>query len=340
MSPTSLLPLLRSPHLVAKLRLRRDLRAFLRLQFLAVAAQMELLPHLQSPKSSEALARRLGLADRELLTTLLDLGVALRELRGSRAGYVLRGRTSRALATSTGTSLSASIEELVDYHTEVYAALPQHLLDGQQRDYLSGRGELIVRSSRLVEPALAALTRSLVAERGPMSILELGCGSGVYLRHAGTANPHARGIGVELQPTVASVAGESLKRWGAADRFAVLQGDARRLPAAVGGDFDLITLYNNIYYFTPDERDHLLGELRSRLRPGGKLVIASMLRGRTPASLSLSLVLAATRGCTALPSEASLLDSLRRRAFTRIGSRRLLPGEPFMAVAGERPTGA
>jgi SAM-dependent methyltransferase len=336
MSLTVLIALLRPPGLFVRLRLRRELRSFLRLQFLAVALETGLLDMLSSPTAIGDLADRLRPAQLDTLETLLDLGVSLGELHRTRTVYRLHSRTARALVRPTGVALGAAVIELVDYHAAAFRDLPGNLLSGNQKDYLSGRSELIARSSRLVEPAVAALVRRLVGSHTPMRILELGCGSGIYLRHASEANSHATGVGVELDPGVAQAAKNSLDRWGIADRFSITQADARDLPN-LAGSFDLITLYNNIYYFVPEERVALFGALRARLRSDGRLVVVSMTRSATPASLGLSLVLAGTRGCTALPTESELTASICQGGFTQVTRRGLLPGEPLAAFIASAP---
>ncbi len=332
MFPT-VLGVLRSPDLFARVLLRRELRSFLRLQFLTVALEAGLLERLLQPASFSDLAADWPAQRRATLNTLLDLGVALGELRRRGTSYrVRRNSIARALAGPTGRPMRAAVLELVDYHAGAYRDLPDYLRGAQQRDYLAGREALIASSSQLVEPVVGALVRRLVRGRTPMRVLELGCGSAVYMRHAHDANPAAVGVGLEREAELVSTARTSLERWGISDRFAVQQGDARLLGAELSGDFDLITLFNNIYYFAPAEREALMRDLRSRLTPRGRLAIVSMMRGRTPASLGLSLVLAATRGCTELPTESQLLDDLRESGFAEIARRKLLPGEPLVAL--------
>lgn len=315
MSLTIPLALLRAPDLRARLWLRRELRSYLRLQFLAAATEMQLLDILRTPTAIEDLNDRLRPARADTLLTFLDLGVALGELRRAGATYRLRGSMARALAASTGAPLRAAVLELVDYHAAAYRDLGDHLASGAQRDYLAGRAGLIAQSSRLVEPALAAFVRELVEGHQRIRILELGCGSGIYLGHAAAANQGSEGIGVEINSDVAQDAQALLGQMGLLERFSVVRADARCLPSDIGGGFDLITLYNNIYYFPVSERVALFAALRARLVSGGRLVVATMMRGTTPASLNLSLVLAETEGCTALPRTSS------RSACTRAVSR-------------------
>lgn len=329
-----LLSLLRSGDLRARAALRRDLHAFLRLQFLGAALDLGLLEALRQPREGEELARLLRIEDPETFAAFLELGASLGALRRRSGRYALASRTARALARPENDPLAASVLELVDYHADIYRRLPEYLRGGEKGDYLATRGHLIARSSRLVEPVLGEYVRQTVraAGRSPR-ILELGCGSGAYLLRAARANPGAHGIGVELREEVARAAAALLARNAVADRFSVVRGDALRLPEAIDGEFDLVTLYNNVYYFTRDERRRLFGEVRRRLVAGGRLLIASMMHGATPASLDLSLVLGVTRECNRLPGRGELVEELTGAGFSQIAERRLIPMEPFLALA-------
>ncbi len=317
--------------------LRRDLRAFVRQQFLAAALQTGILETLRTPLEVDDLAERLGFSQRATLRTLLDLGVALGELAHGPSGYRLRGAMSRALVRPRNDALRATLLELVDYHALVYQGLGEHLRGGREEDFLAGRADLIQRSSRIVEPVLGAFARELVRGGESVRILELGCGSGVYLKHALRANPRARGVGIEAAAEVVASARAAVGRWGLGDRLQILHADARRLPLEAGGRFELITLYNNIYYFDGAERRSLFADLGGRLTDDGRLAIVSMMRGGTPVSLDLDLVLAATRGCTPLPTESELRATLGESGFTDIRRYRLLPGEPFLAFVCAAP---
>jgi 4-hydroxy-2,2'-bipyrrole-5-carbaldehyde O-methyltransferase len=332
----ALAAMVRVPHARALLALRRDTRAFVRVQFLAAGIATGLLPALHEPRQPEQLAAELGVPDSEILRTYLDLGVALRELARTAAGYRTRGRVARALASPESHPMRALVTELVDYHGGVYRDLAEHLRDGSGADYLTGREDLVAAASGLLEPVLGPFVDRVVRDAGAIRLLELGCGSGVYLRRAAAANPDATGVAVEIEPAVAAKAAQALNRWGCADRFEVRQGDARRLPAEIGDAFDVITLYNSVYYVDVADRVGLFASLRDRLVDGGRLVIVSMMHGSTWTSLNLSLVLAATRGCTGLPRPDALIADLRGAGFTGVTRSRLMLGEPLVALTAVR----
>src|SRR6266511_507447 len=132
------------------------------------------------------------------------------------------------------------------------AGLAAHLRGAPPDDYLAAAGAVIARASRLVEPVLAPLLRSVVAERRPRRVLDVGCGTGVYLVHAATAGgPKLTGLGVDLDAGVVDLARRRLADARLAGRFDVRHADVRtaELEAA---SFDLVLLFQNIYYFAED----------------------------------------------------------------------------------------
>jgi SAM-dependent methyltransferase len=218
----------------------------------------------------------------------------------------------------------------------VYARLGQHLRGAPPGDYLRATGAVIARASRLVEPVLAPWLQSLVAERGPRRILDVGCGTGVYLIHAGTAgDPQLTGLGVDLEATVVGLARQRLADAGLAERFQMRQADIRavELPAA---SFDLVLLLQNIYYFAEDERPDLLRRLHGLLAPSGALVLASLFAGRSLAAAHYDLLFRATAGCSPLPRRQELDRQLHDAGFTTTRWVQLIPLGSFHAVLAER----
>jgi SAM-dependent methyltransferase len=326
--------LVRGGGLRARLALARDLKGFLRLQYLGTASELGLLEALVSPRSAGDLQEQLGIVDTVVFTTFLQLGCSLGALsrRGDR--YSLKSSGAREMGASPNGSLSAAAVELVDYHGECYRHLAGHLRTGERGDYLAGRTELVARSSRIVEPVLADYVHRSVASAGAEpTVLEVGCGSGVYLLHTAGASPRASGFGIELEPDVAGSARALLARNSLDRRFSVLCGRGLEPLPDEEARFDVVTLYNNAYYFAREERRRLFAEIRGRLSPNGRLHIASMLHGPTPASLNLSLVLAVTRGSQRLPTQAELEVDLAAAGFSAIAHERLIPTEPFVALA-------
>lgn len=319
---------LRLPDLGAQLGINRDAEGFIRLHFLHAAAATGLLKRLRTWTELEQRT--------DALDALLDVGVALGELERDGHRYRVCGKRSALLAEERGDALAAMVEEYVTYHAAVYRDFPERLQTGQPGDYLAGKGEMVARSSRMLEPFMTEFVQQTVAGKGAITMLEIGCGSGIYLRHAAEANPQATGIGIDLQADVVRETTARLAGWGLAPRFRIVRADIRQPTPELAGPFDLITLYNNIYYFPANERIGLLRSLRGRLKPGGALALTSLFAGNTVPATNFDMVLASTLGCAPMGTIAAFTGQLHEAGFTSVTMKCLLPGQPFYGVAAER----
>ena len=142
------------------------------------------------------------------------------------------------------------------------------------------------------------------------------------------------GLGIDLDEGVVGLARARLGEAGLAGRFEVRHAEVRsvELPAA---SFDLVLLFQNVYYFAVDERPGLLRRLRGLLAPGGALVLASLFAGRSLAAAHYDLLFRATVGCGPLPRRQELDRQLRDAGFTTTRWVQLIPLTTFHAVVAE-----
>src|SRR5262245_44444733 len=186
--------LLRLPHLAAQAGIDRDIHAAIRLNFLYAACASGLLRQLREWKQRSELNPQF-----ETVDAMLEVGVALGELKRHGNRYRISGRRALALSGQEGDSLAALIEAFVTYHAAVYRDFGRLSARPGKGNYLAGKGELIARSSRILEPFIVEFVQSQVVGKGPLSMLEVGCGSGIYLYHAARANLQATGIGIDFE---------------------------------------------------------------------------------------------------------------------------------------------
>ncbi len=333
MPARNLVTLLSMPHLRARMQLIGDAKTLVRLLFLSGAQRAGILAALDTaPASADALVARLGFQRPELLDALLRLGVYLKELSVADGRYRVSGARSKAIVADDGDALAAMIEEMTTYYGSVFEHLPATLNGGPLGDYLAPTASLIARSSRILEPFVKEFVNRVVKPRGPMRMLEIGCGSGIYVRHAAERNAQLAGIAVDLREDVVQAAAASLDDWGIAGRFRVIAADVRIPPAELEGPFDLITLYNNIYYFDPGEWPALFARCRGWLKTGGALAIVSMMRGQTLGALEFDIACRCTAGLAPLPRLNNLTASLRVNGFHSIEATKLVPGESVYGV--------
>jgi 4-hydroxy-2,2'-bipyrrole-5-carbaldehyde O-methyltransferase len=109
-----------------------------------------------------------------------------------------------------------------------------------------------------------------------------------------------------------------------------------RTVALPAGSFDLVLLFQNLYYFAEAERPDLLRRLRGLLAPGGALVVASLFAGRSLAAAHYDVLFRATAGCAPLPRRQQLDRQLHEAGFTSTRWVQLVPRESFHAVLAER----
>jgi len=169
----------------------------------------------------------------------------------------------------------------------------------------------------------------------PVALLEVGCGSGVYIKYAAERNLHLSAIGVELQPSVADMARRNIESWNLQERVKIESGDVR--VKSFEHPFDIVTLYNNIYYFPVPERVALLGHIREYLRQGGFLVLITGCQGGQATMEILNLWGAATQGCDRLPHTEEMIHQMELAGFVNVKAKNLLPGDSFYMFVGFNP---
>ncbi|QZH59706.1 methyltransferase domain-containing protein [Mycolicibacterium farcinogenes] len=312
--------------------IRNDLGGFVRLHFLSAAEQSGLIDALDTPQTSAQLAARLGLPDDSILVGLLDVGVAVGELGFRNGRYRRKGARIRTIAKKSGDPLRAMVIELADYHSSVYLELPERMRSGVRGNYLNRYDEVIARSSVFMTPYIARFVRQVVTETRANLLLEIGCGTGIYLKAAAEASPTITGIGIDMSERVVELARKNLGKWGFSERFRTECANINDPNPDLGDSFDLVTLHNNVYYFAEDARAKLFAELRNRLRPGGRLVLVSLFKGPTTISTDLDLILRATVDNYPLPERETLTSVLTEAGFTDIRFSRLIPAEPLFGV--------
>ncbi|HVO62378.1 MAG TPA: class I SAM-dependent methyltransferase [Terriglobales bacterium] len=313
------------------------LKSFYKLTYLAAAGEAGLLNRLASgPATLDSLAEfyRIEGRGREALEAWLQMGVRLQLLSLGPRGYTLRGLASK-LARAENDPVLAMVEEVVDLHHKLITATIPKLRAGQLWSLRDQNGELIARSSRVLEPFQAEIIKRTLPSSGSLRLLEIGCGSGIYLRYAAEINRSLTALGLELQSDVAEMARTNLRGWGLENRVKVKTGDIRdKVPDE---PFDVATLYNNIYYFPVEERVTLLRHIGRFLRPGGFLLLTTCCQGGSLGAEALNLWGAATRGAGRLPAADELIRQLREAGYSTIKATNLVPGDRFLAFQAFKP---
>lgn len=269
---------------------------------------------------------------REALSAWLHMGCRLRLLRHNSDGYALMG-LAKKLARPENDAALALLQEVASLHHKLIMETPGKLRAGELWTLGNQDGELTTRSSRALEAfQLEALYRYL-PKFGPCHLLETGCGSGIYIKHAMHLNPQLTVLGIELQQNAADVALRNIQDWGLQDRARVEVADIRTM--RVDPTFDLVTLYNNIYYFRFDERIALLSRVREFLKPSGSLLLTTCCQGGNLGMEALNLWGASNADGDRLPGVGEMIEQLNEAGFRSVDTMRLIPGDSFYAFCAK-----
>lgn len=319
-----------------RLRVLREARAAIRLHVLSAAVRGGVLSALEpGPVGVEALARRVGATDVELLSAWLRVLRAAGWVRGHGAGWAL---TRRGRAVLRDDVLDAAQEAFTGYHLDLYRDLPDQLAGGPRRRDVERSGELIAALSRASEGVVGAVLAPLVARERPARVLDIGCGAGGLLATMLAAAPASTGTGVEADPGVADVARRTLADRGVGGRAQVVGGDVRDLVGRgeLGGGYDVALLAHALSYTPLADRVALLRDVVSLLSDRGVLVVVTSAAGPGLDSTHVDLLLRAQGQGMELPDVDELREQMRAAGLEPAAPRWLLPGTPQVAVAAYR----
>jgi 2-polyprenyl-3-methyl-5-hydroxy-6-metoxy-1,4-benzoquinol methylase len=313
----------------------KDWQAYIRMHFIHAGIESGLLDALSTPSSRDELLEQLRVKRPEILDAVLDVGLSVKELTYKDGKYIIVGKRSKAITGSQGDMLAAMIQANITYYSSSYRNAADRMHGAPLGDDLHEIGCLVARFSKIGEPFIREFMTPIVKGKKPTRVLDVGCGSGVFLQTIYNANQNATGLGIDIDEEVVEQANQNMEAWGLSDRFRILAGDILSPPDGLEGPFDFISIFNIIYYFPSDKRSKLIDKLGSMLSPDGTLAVAMHFqsRGKDLGAANLNMVNSSLKGLTPLPDLDDLMTQLRQRGFNRITTQRLMPGSTFWGVS-------
>lgn len=107
----------------------------------------------------------------------------------------------------------------------------------------------------------------LEGHNGPMRVLDIAAGHGLFGIEIARQNPQARVTGLDWA-NVLKVAVANAQKSGVADRYDLLPGSA--FEVEFGGPYDAVLLTNFLHHFDPPTCVGLLKKVHAALKPGGR----------------------------------------------------------------------
>jgi len=133
--------------------------------------------------------------------------------------------------------------------------------------------------ARPAAEALGAILAPWAAERRPLEVLDVACGSGLYALTVGRQQPHAR-LTLLDWPNVLAITRRAVEDAGLRDRTRFIEGDMFQSP--LGGPYDLVIASHIFHNFSEERGVRLLRRLSAALGPGGRIAIQDFLAPASP----------------------------------------------------------
>lgn len=149
--------------------------------------------------------------------------------------------------------LSAASAERYDYQVEI----------------LFGGGAAAMRRQ-----ALVPLRQALTERPGGARLLDLGCGTGLFLREVKRNHPRLAVTGLDLSAPYLDVARRRLAEWSGVE---LVEGAAESIPAE-DASVDIVTCVYLLHELPPAARRRVAAEIGRVLRPGGVLIVVDSLQ--------------------------------------------------------------
>ena len=317
--------ILKSP-LSLLFQINKTVREFCRAGFISTALTEGIYDVLsKGPASCEDLQKAIDTDfNKEGLIAWLDLGVSLGELKRSQNLYSINGKFSKEILKPANDTWKSFFQARVEIFHNYIINTPSQLKKHKKFEFSQSYGELFARSSRTVEPFLLDIVDEIIPQTEKCSLLEVGCGSGIYIKRACDRNPNLNALGLELQEKVADFARDNVAVWQIADRVEIVAKDIRDYNCE--NKYDIITFFNLIYYFPVNERIDVLRKLKGLVRPGGQLVLTTLCPINEPSIQLMNLWSSMTEGCGPLPTPEEIYGLFKEAGFSEFQDKKLMPG--------------
>jgi ubiquinone/menaquinone biosynthesis C-methylase UbiE len=122
--------------------------------------------------------------------------------------------------------------------------------------------------------ALVPLAKALGRTRRTARLLDVGCGTGKFLRAVKANHPRLHVTGLDLSPYYLAVARRLLEPWS---RTRLVAGPAEAMPFA-DGEFDAVIAIYLFHELPPRVRRAVVAEIRRVLKPGGVMILVDSLQ--------------------------------------------------------------
>jgi 2-polyprenyl-3-methyl-5-hydroxy-6-metoxy-1,4-benzoquinol methylase len=300
-------------------RIFRTLTAFHETAALKAGIELELFTAIAEGHATVGdLAKRIGASEKGT-RVLCDSLVVMEFLTKQDGRYGLAKDTAVFLDKRSPAYLGASSEFLVDesQRTGAYELLTEAVRKGgaafSEEGTVSRENPVWLTFARTMAPIMAPAAQLLAGRvgggSGPLSVLDIAAGHGLFGIAFASRNPQAIVTGVDWK-FVLDAALENATAAGVIDRYRTIPGSAFEVD--FGGPYDVTLLTNFLHHFDEDTCVGLLTRLHAATKPGGTVAILEFVpnadRVTPPWDALFALIMLASTG----HGDAYTFDDLAR----------------------------
>lgn len=169
---------------------------------------------------------------------------------------------------------------------------------------------------------------------GPMRVLDIAAGHGLFGIEIAKQNPEARVTGLDWA-NVLKVAVANAAKVGVADRYDLLPGSA--FEVAYGGPYDVVLLTNFLHHFDVPTCVGLLKKVHAALKPGGRAATLEFVPNEDRVSPPMPAAFSMTMLTTTASGDAYTMSELTTM-YTEAGFKNItghpIPMSPHTVVIG------
>jgi len=196
-----------------------------------------------------------------------------------------------------------------------------------------------VQFAETMAPMMAPMAGPLGAvvldgHTGPMRVLDIAAGHGLFGIEIAKQNPQARVTGLDWAP-VLRVALDNARKAGVQDRYDMLPGSAFEVDFP--GPYDAVLLTNFLHHFDQPTCVNLLKKIHAALKPGGRVATLEFVPNEDrvsppmPAAFSMTMLASTVAGDAYTLSE--LTSMYKQAGFSGVSSHPI-PMSPHTVVMG------
>jgi SAM-dependent methyltransferase len=187
----------------------------------------------------------------------------------------------------------------------------------------------------MMGPAAGPLAAAVLDGRdGPMRVLDIAAGHGLFGIAIAKQNPQAHVTGLDWAP-VLQVALRNADKAGVKDRYKMLPGSA--FEVEFGGPYDAVLLTNFLHHFDKPTNVGLLKKVRAALKPGGRAATLEFVPNPDRVSPPMPAAFAMTMLTTTAEGDAytfAELEAMYAEAGFKAITEHPIPRSPHTVVMG------